>query len=398
MIAYHFDGKSAASQRAISWSENLYTCNILPIIITTSKNDRIIHTDKYELHFVSDNNRNHFNQYTGKYNYLISFLEPFRGFSKTDHLFRYTCNLLKIENNIKLIITSVGPFSLIRYGYMLKKRFNLKWIIDYRDLWTHDPIKWYRGNAFKFRYQKLLEVFRIEKKYIALADALIVVSGNHEEIFKSKFNFNKSIYLIPNGYRSELINSISASTLYSKLTIVYNGSVYNNQKLQNFIYALADVMKESENHKIVRLLFIGTEKNRIEKWLNAISIPNNLKVICFPRITPIKLLSIIKRSHISLIADYASTKGIIPTKVYDSVGLSKPILVSNAQVNSSLVQFAYNYGNAYIAFTNTELKQYIFQLINDILPPKEILIDQTIYSRTNWIPFLSNIVVNQINI
>lgn len=265
-------------------------------------------------------------------------------------------------------------------------------------MWTFDTHNWFRGNVLKFAFQKWLKVINLEARYLKLADAIITLSPAYPAIFKSDLHFTKPIYFIPNGYRSELINWDLKTRLYVKKTIAYNGTVYNNQKLRDFITILASVIQDNPSNKIIRLLFIGTQYERIQNWIANILIPDQLKIICLPRLEPDNVLNILSKCHLHLIADYQSTFGIIPTKVYDSIGLRKPILLYNAQPGSTLEQLVKEYGNAYISYSETKTRKYLKQFIDGDLIEKAIRTEPLKYSRTFWMPELARYIKNHLRL
>lgn len=138
---------------------------------------------------------------------------------------------LILTHEIESVIITFPPFSCARLVKHIKKKFDIKVIVDFRDAWS----AW--GNNFFPSYLHYRLIKRLEKDVFNKADKIITVTDElkekfitiHGEKIRNKFE------VITNGFDFEL-NSIKVKTnsLQDKaqLRIGYIGSFYYDPKLE----------------------------------------------------------------------------------------------------------------------------------------------------------------------
>ena len=135
------------------------------------------------------------------------------------------------KHELESVIITFPPFSCARLVKYIKKKFDIKVIVDFRDAWS----AW--GNNFFPSYFHYRLIKRLERNVFYNADKIITVTDElkekfitiHGEKIRSKFE------VITNGYDFELNNTIvKASSLQDKaqLRIGYIGSFYYDPKLE----------------------------------------------------------------------------------------------------------------------------------------------------------------------
>ena len=70
------------------------------------------------------------------------------------------------REKVDVVITTGEPFILFKYGFLLKKKFGIKWIADYRDGWFHNHVKQPGVLGRILHYYEL----HFEKKYISICN------------------------------------------------------------------------------------------------------------------------------------------------------------------------------------------------------------------------------------
>ncbi len=145
--------------------------------------------------------------------FIYTLIENFSSFF-TPYLSLYkVCKKLLQENkDISYLLISAGPFHLFKFGYKLNKKFNIKWIADYRDDWnTSDLIH----NSFSKKLLREISV-HYEKKWVGSASFFISVS----DFYKKKISDLIKIpgFIVYNGYIEsnypKIENEISYSVYY----------------------------------------------------------------------------------------------------------------------------------------------------------------------------------------
>jgi hypothetical protein len=119
-----------------------------------------------------------------------------------------------------MVISTGGPYSVHRVGLALKKkRPDIKWIVDWRDLWTKSHL--YPGlRIFRWYEQHL------ENKFHQYADLITTVSDPLAGILRSMTK--TQVTTIYNGFDSEDYQEIQSKPRKENdvFTIVYTGTIY----------------------------------------------------------------------------------------------------------------------------------------------------------------------------
>jgi hypothetical protein len=127
----------------------------------------------------------------------------------------------KIESSYFDMVISTGwPYSVHRIGLALKKRKpNIKWIVDWRDLWTRNHL--YPGLKMFHGYERYLE-----NKFHQNADLITTVSDPLADILRSMTTTR--VEIIYNGFDPEDYQRIKSKPREENdvFTIVYTGTIY----------------------------------------------------------------------------------------------------------------------------------------------------------------------------
>ena len=180
-----------------------------------------------------------------------------------------TFNKLKeliLKNKIEFLFVSGPPFTPYLTSYYLAKKYNLKLIIDYRDLWYGDP---YKIVSIKDLILRLIGRL-VEKKIMKFAHKVIFVSKNmlndQEQIYgklnnaeiistgidrEDKNYLNKEIYL----------NFLKENNLDKKIKVFcYLGTLDHTKCVEDFFFLLSKLPKNLNT----KILFIGN--NKFPNW------------------------------------------------------------------------------------------------------------------------------------
>lgn len=226
------------------------------------------------------------------------------------------------KESFESVIISGEPFYLFRIGFELKNKFGLNWIADYRDDWSTNELQTAKAGGFVRKWIASLEAL-YERKWVGTAKMVVSVS---EAYTKRISDFlQKSGITIQNGFEEELL-SLRTDELFEEFTLVYSGVLYPSQDINIILGALELAF---DQNKPFRLIFLGAgfdvkERHRIEglvseKIRHLISITDRL-----PRKNALEILI---KSHAFLGISYGQMKGIPSSKLYEYMGLQKPVLL-----------------------------------------------------------------------
>lgn len=329
-----------AAQRSWSWTQDLHQFGYHPIIVTRHW------TNGPEQHSIKHEKHEHFEIYfipcptTIKERFLtsspkkalrtlskaISFFELviqnlFLGAIPYRSILRFADNFLTQNKDITKLIISANPFSYFGFGYLLNKKHRTSWIADYRDDWNTSNIN---RTGLLYGFLKKLESSN-EKRWLQNAACFTSVSPAY--VAKIQAFIKRPGHVLLNGYNDQEIGQLVPQQAFPEFTIVYNGTLYETQPIELFLSGLKLVW---DRHKElpVKLYFLGLAANpdqteRVKKiltgYLHHITITE--------RVNRAEALAIQQKAALMLLVSHSSVKGIPSSKLYEYIGLQKPILV-----------------------------------------------------------------------
>ncbi|MGZ3883216.1 MAG: hypothetical protein ACXVPD_03270, partial [Bacteroidia bacterium] len=164
------------------------------------------------------------------------------------------------KEHYNCVIVTAGPFKLSHYIAEMKQKFpTVKFIVDFRDLWTEDfEITSFSGLSF---HRKLKEK-KIEKETVHYADKVITVAPKLNEYFGSLTIKNKT-EVIPNGFDPEDFKEQTGKDCTREdgmIRFVFTGTLYINLDyiLKPFFEGLAALRSsDPELYRRISIEFIG---------------------------------------------------------------------------------------------------------------------------------------------
>ncbi len=337
-----------ASQRALGWAKYLKEFGYYPIIITRnwdlpigkpedagiSSGVEIIHekNENYEVYYLpyksSFRDRLYANQ-----SKLVTFLRKgltffemlFFNFTTRvlpyRNIYTFTKSYLKQNKDIDRLIITASPFPIFRFGYLLNRKFGIKWLADYRDDWSTCEARIYTS------LEKFLNIFErnSERKWINSASFISTVS-NHYRNKITNFTGKKGFTLL-NGYFEEDFKDLKHIDS-EVFTIVYNGSLYASQPVEKILNAFKLFLdKHIENKKLIRFVFAGTayDKNQLHRINNA-SKDFAENIVVTERSPRKDILDLQCASHALIMISHLNCKGIPSSKIYEYLAIGKPII------------------------------------------------------------------------
>ena len=250
--------------------------------------------------------------------FLAGFTLRFTSFRSLEKL---AFSLVRKESFESAII-SAEPFYLFRIGYELKKKLGFKWIADYRDDWSTNELQMVKSGGLIRKWVATIEAI-YERKWVGTAKTIVSVSEPYTKRI-SDFIGKRGV-TIQNGFEEELL-SLRTDELLEEFTLVYSGVLYPSQNINLILGALELAF---DQNKPFRLIFLGAgfdikERRRIEGL-----VPKKIHhlVSVTDRLPRNKALEILVKTHAFLGIAYGEMKGIPSSKLYEYMGLQKPVLL-----------------------------------------------------------------------
>jgi len=237
---------------------------------------------------------------------------------------------------IDLVLTSSPPHSVHLTGADLKKKYNLKWVMDFRDEWSLDP---------GFKHPRPQEVRALEHDLLNQADAVVCVTDKAGTNFKGR---NKSTFIIRNGFDREDFWPDSSPQVIpnqDRLLMVYAGRLTVKSSPLPFFKALSELQSEiPEMKQAIRIEIYGSAENR--QWLK--NYPDLDDFVSFRPYQPHReILRIMAAADVLLLfAGNSAESEVFPGKLYEYIYLRKPIFAVTNRAGE-LSAFLSAYGKAF---------------------------------------------------
>jgi glycosyltransferase involved in cell wall biosynthesis len=291
------------------------------------------------------------------------------------------------EYDIELIFSSFTPPASVRIASRIKKKTNLPWVNEYRDLWTLNPYN---------RKNLLLRIIneKIEKKLIKNSNALITVSEPlKRDIIKLH---NKKTYVIYNGYDKLDISEVKNNDF---LNIVYTGVIYKGKRDPEPLFEALQLLKD-ENYQYYDKIKINFWGFQIPKQLKPLVDKYNLQNIVFlnNEVSHNSIEEIQKKAHILLLLGWNNPKdaGVVTGKLFEYIGMKKEIL-SISYPLGAINEILNETGLGKVIVNKNEIAEFIKQKMNSYVIEagiKKMNFDQNEivkYSRENQVKELIKI-------
>ena len=293
------------------------------------------------------------------------------------------------NNNVKLVISTGEPFILFKYGSILKRKYKIKWIADYRD-------GWYLNHVTSIKKNSLIKLIRnvelkAERKYIKDADLITTIDPFLADRLE-KFTKIKTEYVY-NGFWNHIKLKNTAKQNQNKLILNHTGTLTNGQRIEillDVLVYLKGIDKISEHSielNLVGLEYFPNQMERIKKY------KKKLKgiLVTTPR------LKKEDANKMNLRADYLinftdENYTAIYAKTYNYIACGKPILVIPGD-NGLLDDIVTKHNLGTILNTATEIEDFITNPDVDFKPnPKNL----EFFTRRNQTKRMSEIIKTEL--
>ncbi len=352
IITYFFPPCNlTASQRTFSWAKWLHKFGYYPVVVSrkwekklnsikdvsTLSSDGISHDkfENYEVYYLpyKGNLRDRVYQKYGdnkfvKLRQCLTFAELiFQYFTYKlipfHNLYTFSKKIIQNEKFEHLIISG-NPFILFKFGYLLNKKFGIKWTADYRDAWSTSKINDHSSSIFRRVIHKLDKIFEI--KWVSTACS---ITASSEPIGKSiEAITGVKSYPLFNGISFEDFDVVKNTNKLKKFTIAYVGTLYHGQKIEVFCNAYKNFIDSTPNVKTELLFpglaFFNDQESRIKSAMQGYEDYFE----CSDRIPREEILTLEKRAHILLHVAWQGYEGIIASKIYEYIASGTKILVA----------------------------------------------------------------------
>jgi hypothetical protein len=430
ILSYHFEPLNAiASQRALGYANHFKKFGFEPTIVThqrTKLND-VVFCEKSELfdklileekeHYkvyrlsVGKFRRGQFLKWIeksklNKFGIILSWILGHldtrggllnhklteRGFLK-EHL---------KTNQYDVIMGIFSPHYHLSNCNWAHKKFNIPFVLDYRDLWDNRII----NKNYKADFTEKIQDFFCGfwwKKWSRKSLFQTITSNPWKE--KLKLTTKHETLVITNGFDTSFIENITKNNK-DYFSIVHNGTIYRHQNLSIFLNGYKLFLKRNPNAKII-CEFIGSIRNNYSNKPNGFLNPDELNhnidfknLLFTERIPYNEALSMTINADILLAPSFGNFPGTYGGKIFEYLMTGNNILISpdDHSVNSEILLKT---KAGIVINTEDQIAEYIEKMYNEWLINGKCLYsglqhEITLYSRENQTRLYSEYLHNKL--
>ncbi|RMG65698.1 MAG: hypothetical protein D6715_08130 [Calditrichaeota bacterium] len=224
--------------------------------------------------------------------------------------------------NIQVVLTSSPPESVHLVGWWLRRTKRVRWIADFRDLWTQKKQKF---NPPTPLHRQL--AIRLEQTFLNASNVVVANTPANREIYRRVFGVNSHrVQVIPNGYDPE---DAAGETRPDhpdphSLTLGYLGYLDKDQ----FPYLpVLEYLQEMRAEGLpVRLEVVGYISPRARSELQRRGMNWVHYTPQMPNFEAVPFLKARSDVLLVLLYDSANSHAIVPLKLYNYLAMDRPIL------------------------------------------------------------------------
>jgi glycosyltransferase involved in cell wall biosynthesis len=271
-------------------------------------------------------------------------------------VYKKACKIIEVEE-IDVIISTASPYSSHVIASMLKRKYKIPWIADFRDLWTQNCV--YNHGKTRYRIEQLFEKYILKS-----ADCLTTVSKPLCESLKMLHK--KKVIEITNGFTEIDLNEYKIQSKLP-LLIIFAGNIWKNYKFeyQMFFSVLSELIKsEMIDESRIQIEFYGEFSNG-EKLINLYSIESIVKL----RGSVDRSIIIQKLAEADVLLFFAWTDllfpGIYSGKIFEYISVKRPIISIGGIPGDVVPELLETTEVGFSCFSKEQIKNKILQLIKE---------------------------------
>jgi len=236
------------------------------------------------------------------------------------------------EKPIDAIYSTSPPETSHLIAGRLHALTGIPWVADFRDPWM---------NLYLFPTPTPIHARlhqRLERRVCRQA-SVVVTSPWHRDLLAAKYPWMKRIALIPNGYDpSHLAPVMDVALPADRFQIVHAGMLTQKRSAVPFLKALRIFLDEAPGARAkCRAVFLGPRESENDAAVEELGLSG---VVAFRDTVPhAEALKIERGSHILVLIKHANPvyDGIVPGKLFEYIGVRRPILALAPQGEASRI-------------------------------------------------------------
>ena len=258
---------------------------------------------------------------------LLSF--PERAILVPDYMVRWiplgmrlAAEIIKREG-IRVVLTSSPSESVHLIGLRLKRKLGVRWVADFRDLWTEKKLLYRPATPL---HNWLIR--RLERKVFEIADHIVANTPENAERYLRRFNLaGDRVTVIPNGFdRDDLPDQSASGKASGVFRIGYAGSLDKHDFPWRIAFEALRKLANTVGREKISFVHCGYLSEQVRHYLKSekmedlVEVHGNLPHADAMRLTANTELRML------LLYENAYSSSIVPLKLYNYLIMNGPIL------------------------------------------------------------------------
>ena len=233
----------------------------------------------------------------------------------------------KHQKNIDLVLTTCPPPLINMAGAKIARKHRARLVYDVRDIWPDVALEMgsFSLNSIYARTFAFIRDYMLNH-----ADLVTAVSNGKVNKLK-RYNPQKRIICVPNGFNTDFLNTEINHELYDSIRskaekiCTYVGNIGLAQGISQLIFIAEKCRDENIPFKFL-VYGSGAEEPQLRKYVEE----NNLTNFSFEGRLPNKdMRTVLEASDINFVSLVnANLKDSVPTKLYEALGVGCPVLLA----------------------------------------------------------------------
>lgn len=230
---------------------------------------------------------------------------------------------LALSNKVAAMVTSGPPHIAHVAGLMIRRASGIPWIVDYRDLWTDDPVQTKQTSYQQQFFEKR------ERAVIETADRVVAVSPGYVQHLQQRFSGKRpdsSYRLIRNGHDLDDVQVDAAHEPPSneRLHIHFNGTPQVTHPFLHFVQAFLRLRQQGRRLPLFTCTKMPAEfrkavdQNGLQDAIKDVGRMSRADCIRYAMGCDV-LVAMVNR-------DNPLYRGTIPGKAYEAIALGRHLL------------------------------------------------------------------------
>jgi glycosyltransferase involved in cell wall biosynthesis len=270
-----------------------------------------------------------------------------------------------VPGDVDIILASGPPFSTFSLAQRLAQRLRCPYVLDYRDLWSHDlraPVP---------------TAAKREASVIAGSAAVTTVSPSWALVMDRQFGVGAKIHIVSNGYDPNHLETVRAH-VFGHFAIVYAGTLWPPKRTISPVMSALRRLKDVAHGSASWMFhYYGPHGSYVREEAGRFGVTD--KVLLHGIAQRTTALEAVKGAGVSIVITSVEShatlvdNGMVTGKIFEAIGLGTPVLVIGPDgSDANVVVETTGLGRRFAASDVEGIASFLRELANGVVPePKD---------------------------